>query len=161
MKQGLLLSFICFLFCIFLACSDQPAPNQEIEQYRVEIGNQEYDYKEQMLYLLLALQVYRLHVGSFPSEDDNLHALIAKPEIIETTGEWDGPYIEDEKVLQDPWGQDFSYRLEDDGTVDLRSLGPDGVRSEDDLIAKDLFENIYKELDKLDQFGPVPVPRDQ
>ena len=44
-------------------------------------------------------------------------------------------YIKAE-ALKDPWGQDFQYRVPGDHNpygVDIWSLGPDGVESEDDI----------------------------
>lgn len=133
-------------------------PQNELDGYSIQIGEKDFTFKQQMLYVSLALELYRLHVGAYPSENHNLEALIAKPEILEASGIWRGPYAETAKVFTDPWGRKLVYRLDINRKVDLRSLGKDGVPSSDDVVAKDLFPDIYREMEKLPALSPSAIP---
>lgn len=86
----------------------------------------------QVKMLKMALQTYRLDVGNYPSSIDSLRSAPAN------VGKyWDGPYL-DEKLPQDPWNNDYQYRL--DSTAEqgflLYSLGADGVEGGEDLNAE-------------------------
>jgi general secretion pathway protein G len=73
--------------------------------------------------LVKALDQYRLDVGRYPSTQDGLAALVARP-----AGEarWNGPYLA-KAVPKDPWGQDYAYRAPGEhGDFDLQSFGRDG-----------------------------------
>jgi general secretion pathway protein G len=75
------------------------------------------------------LDLYRLEVGSYPSEEDGLTALIERPADTET---WNGPYIKKAGALNDPWGRPYLYRVPGDyGEYDLYSLGLDGEEGGD------------------------------
>lgn len=77
----------------------------------------------QMQQLLSALNLYRLEVGSFPTEQQGLQALIVQPAGIE---KWSGPYIDRAEGINDPWGETFIYRQPGEhGEVDLMTLGAD------------------------------------
>jgi general secretion pathway protein G len=70
-----------------------------------------------------ALLLYRQDVGSFPSSEQGLGALVAKPDGAER---WMGPYLKDEVPL-DPWGRSYSYKSPGEhGEFDLLSYGADG-----------------------------------
>jgi len=160
MKRIALALLIGSILLLSFSCAKKEKPGADaVEKHRVTISDRSCTFKEQMLYLVLALQVYRLHVGAFPSSANNIEALVARPNILEATGGWDGPYAESDKLFIDPWDRKLAYSIDSNGKMDLRSLGPDGVRSGDDLVAADMFPDIYKELDKLDRMGPVPVVR--
>ncbi|MGI9418818.1 MAG: type II secretion system major pseudopilin GspG [Geminicoccaceae bacterium] len=69
------------------------------------------------------LDLYRLEVGSYPSEADGLDALIDAPG---DAARWNGPYVKKRDALVDPWGQIYSYRMPGEhGEYDLYSLGAD------------------------------------
>lgn len=75
------------------------------------------------------LDLYRLEVGSYPSETDGLDALIAAPA---NAVRWNGPYVRQREALIDPWGQLYSYRMPGDhGPFDLYSLGADQAEGGD------------------------------
>jgi len=80
------------------------------------------------------LQLYRLHVGSFPEE---LKELVEKPDDEEKAGKWRGPYIDNADKLKDPWGQELVYKspgeVNQEG-YDLCSNGPDKQEGGDDDI---------------------------
>lgn len=72
------------------------------------------------------LDIYKLDVGSYPTSDQGLEALLVRPEGVEN---WSGPYLKGEKVPDDPWGHPFLYRMPSDRPghdYDLYSLGPTG-----------------------------------
>src|ERR1700737_3841251 len=53
------------------------------------------------------LDIYKLDVGTYPSTDQGLQALITRPSGITR---WNGPYLKGEKLPEDPWGRPFVYR---------------------------------------------------
>jgi general secretion pathway protein G len=72
------------------------------------------------------LDIYKLDVGAYPSTDQGLKALIARPQGAER---WNGPYIKSDKLPEDPWGHPFVYRYPSQRPgheYDLYSLGPSG-----------------------------------
>lgn len=70
-----------------------------------------------------ALAGYRLDVGAFPSTEEGLNALMARPAV---TGKWSGPYLS-KAVPQDPWGKPYIYRSPaSKGDYELLSYGKDG-----------------------------------
>lgn len=77
-----------------------------------------------------ALKLYELDNGRFPTSDEGLNALLAKPA---SAPNWNGPYLE--KKPLDPWGKEYKYKSPGDhrsADYDLYSLGRDGVESADD-----------------------------
>lgn len=90
-------------------------------------------------FLGIALFAYRCHTGRYPTQQQALRALIERPLDIQPPGFWQGPYSP-ETFLTDPWGKPYEYRWLDGPKVlfDLRSLGPDGVESKDDLTLAQL-----------------------
>ncbi len=148
---------IISLCILLMACGEQNRQHNVLENYRVMIAGKECTFDLQMLYLITVLELYRLHVGTYPSVENNLDALIHQPAVLEATGEWRGPYVDSITAILDPWGNQFYYAIDERGKIDLRSLGPDGMVSEDDISAQEQYPNWYREMEKLSQFGPIPV----
>jgi general secretion pathway protein G len=70
-----------------------------------------------------ALSSFRLDVGRFPSTEEGLSALTARPV---NAVKWNGPYL-GKSVPVDPWGQAYVYRAPGGkGDYDLLSYGKDG-----------------------------------
>lgn len=70
-----------------------------------------------------ALDQYRLDTGHYPSSEQGLAALAARPP---SEPKWDGPYLT-KKVPDDPWGKSYIYKFPGDhGEYDLYSHGKDG-----------------------------------
>jgi len=70
-----------------------------------------------------ALDQYRLDVGSYPSTDQGLQALVSQPDGLER---WQGPYLQ-RQVPYDPWGRPYVYKAPGEhGDYDLSSYGADG-----------------------------------
>lgn len=76
------------------------------------------------------LDLYRLQVGRYPSEDEGLDALLEAPPDAER---WNGPYVKREDALIDPWGNQYVYEFPGEhGDYDLYSLGADGTEGGED-----------------------------
>ena len=157
MKSIYLSYFALTITVLFVSCGREK-DSIDLDTYTVTIEGKEFTFKRQMLYLISALEIYRLHIGKYPSDGNNLDALYASPDILEGTGEWRGPYATHPNLFLDPWGRRFSYSLTVEGAFDLRSLGPDGIRSDDDLTAKELFPDWSREVEKLSKAGAIPIP---
>lgn len=70
-----------------------------------------------------ALEQYRLDVGTLPSQEQGLPALVAAPS---GATRWQGPYLK-KAVPLDPWGNPYIYKLsESRRDADIISLGADG-----------------------------------
>ena len=70
-----------------------------------------------------ALDQYRIDTGRYPSTEQGLAALNAKPS---DEARWGGPYLK-KAVPNDPWGNPYQYRMPGErGEVDVFSLGRDG-----------------------------------
>lgn len=73
--------------------------------------------------LTKALDQYRLDTGRYPSTEQGLAALVAKPA---DEPRWAGPYLS-KAVPKDPWGAEYAYRSPGEhGDYDLLSFGRDG-----------------------------------
>jgi general secretion pathway protein G len=73
------------------------------------------------------LELYKLDVGNYPSNDQGLDALVEKPS---DAVNWNGPYIQNKKVPVDPWGKPYIYRspsTRDGHDYDLCSYGAHGT----------------------------------
>ena len=77
----------------------------------------------QIQMLATALDLFHLDVGRYPTEEEGLRSLYAKPESLPA---WSGPYL-DKAVPKDPWARDYVYKYPGEhGPYDLYSLGADG-----------------------------------
>ena len=84
--------------------------------------------------IALALKLYEVDNGRYPSTEQGLAALLQTPTAPPTPNNWKGPYLEQEPI--DPWKKPYLYRYP--GThpprdYDLFSVGPDGLESKDDI----------------------------
>jgi general secretion pathway protein G len=86
--------------------------------------------------LTTALDRYYLDNGYYPTTDQGLRALVTQPTAgivpIVPLAYCTGCYIE--RVPKDPWGNPYFYQSDGNSYV-LKSLGPDGVDSSDDIDA--------------------------
>jgi general secretion pathway protein G len=70
-----------------------------------------------------ALDQYRLDVGHYPTAEQGLAALVARPA---TEAKWEGPYLK-KGIPMDPWGNAYVFKLPGEhGEYDLLSFGKDG-----------------------------------
>jgi general secretion pathway protein G len=89
---------------------------------------------QQIEQLGTVLQLYDLDVGSYPTSEQGLDALLARPPGVE---HWNGPYFKGSKVPEDPWGHPYIYRSPSERPghdYDLISLGPSGRPGDPDEI---------------------------
>ena len=88
------------------------------------------DAKVQIKNLETALKLYKLDNSVYPSTEQGLEALVAKPSTgIIPKNYKDGGYLESKKIPKDPWGNDFVYLSPGEhGDYDLSSNGADGVK---------------------------------
>jgi general secretion pathway protein G len=75
--------------------------------------------------LTQALKLYKLDNQRYPSVDQGLQALVAKPTIGSVPSAW-RPYLD--KLPQDPWGKPYQYLNPGiRGEIDVMSFGADGA----------------------------------
>ena len=63
--------------------------------------------KAQLSDFMTALGTYELQVGTYPSTQQGLDALIEEPSDAEG---WSGPYLETDAIPKDQWGGQWQYR---------------------------------------------------
>ncbi len=74
--------------------------------------------------LMQALKLYKLDNQRYPSAEQGLNALMAKPSTEPVPGNWK-PYLD--KLPNDPWGRAYVYMNPGlKGEVDVLSFGADG-----------------------------------
>jgi general secretion pathway protein G len=76
--------------------------------------------------LSTVLDMYKLDIGTYPTTDQGLQALITQPRGV---AHWEGPYLKGDKLPEDPWGHPFVYHSPSERPghdFDLYSLGPTG-----------------------------------
>lgn len=72
----------------------------------------------------VALDGFEVDMGTYPASLQELITGSGNPA-------WNGPYLKS-RLPKDAWGNDIQYSRGEDG-YELKSLGPDGVSSGDDL----------------------------
>jgi general secretion pathway protein G len=72
-----------------------------------------------------ALDQYRLDIGSYPTTEQGLNALVQQPAGVTR---WDGPYLK-KGIPLDPWGHAYQYKFPgtNGADFDIISYGKDGV----------------------------------
>jgi general secretion pathway protein G len=98
-------------------------------QFIGQVGKAEVQAARQQIQLLeTALDTLRLDVGRYPTTQEGLEALRARPF---GQDRWDGPYLK-KNVPPDPWGNAYVYRSPGtNGPYDLFSFGADGQQGGD------------------------------
>ncbi len=78
-----------------------------------------------------ALDRFYLDNGYYPTSDQGLQALVTPPTSGRVPANYEnGGYIE--RLPRDPWGSPYYYQS-DGNSYALKSFGPDGVESSDDI----------------------------
>jgi len=83
--------------------------------------------KESIARIGTVLDLYNLDVGSYPTTQQGLLALVTEPKDVRN---WRGPYLKGDAVPKDPWGEDFVYKRpskRNGREYDLCSYGPNGT----------------------------------
>ena len=93
-------------------------------KYFLQIGKSEIKAaRAQIDGLEKALEQYRIDTGHFPSTEQGLNVLFAKPG---NEPKWAGPYLK-KAPPPDAWGQSYQYKSPGEhGEFDLYSFGKDG-----------------------------------
>jgi general secretion pathway protein G len=80
-----------------------------------------------------ALKLYKLDNGAYPSTEQGLGALVAKPTVgVIPKSYKDGGYLDSKTVPKDAWGNDYLYVSPGEhGDYDLFSYGSDGAKGGD------------------------------
>ena len=81
------------------------------------------------------LFTYRMHMGDYPTTAEGLQALISAPS--NRGDKWHGPYLKENKVPLDPWGEPYQYQspgARNKSSYDIWSKGPDKQSGTDDDI---------------------------
>jgi general secretion pathway protein G len=96
-------------------------------KYFSQIGKSEHAVaKAQVEGFSRAIGAYRIDVGSFPTTEEGLAALVNKPTDSVKAAKWNGPYLQ-KTAPNDPWGRAYIYRSPGaKGDFELISYGSDG-----------------------------------
>jgi general secretion pathway protein G len=91
----------------------------KIQTTRTQIGNLE-----------TALKLYKLDNGNYPSTEQGLNALVARPTVgVIPKNYKEGGYLEKKQLPKDGWGNDYLYVSPGEhGDYDLFSYGSDGAK---------------------------------
>ena len=82
--------------------------------------------KVQVSQISQALDLYRLEVGRYPTQEESLVALVDAPPGL---SKWNGPYLKKKDAIVDPWGRQFLYKVPGEhGDYDLYTLGADNTQ---------------------------------
>ena len=94
-------------------------------KYFAQVGKSEVKVAQAQIGALeKALDQYRIDTGRYPSNEQGLAALNAKPA---DEAKWDGPYLK-KTVPNDPWGKPYQYKMPGEHSeVDIYSFGRDGA----------------------------------
>ncbi len=105
-----------------------PAALRQLGGARVSVAKQSIER------LGTVLDLYSLDMGSYPTTEQGLAALVQKPA---GANNWNGPYIKGSDVPLDPWNRPYTYRRPSERPAheyDLCSGGPNGDSTQKDMI---------------------------
>src|SRR5215471_14218949 len=97
-----------------------PAALRQLESSKEKIAHQSIER------IAGVLDIYKLDVGVYPTTEQGLLALVARPSGVTR---WNGPYLKGENVPKDPWGRPFIYHNPSQRAgheYDLYSMGRTG-----------------------------------
>jgi general secretion pathway protein G len=80
----------------------------------------------QVRMLKSALDTMRLDIGRYPTRDEGLALLVTPPKDERVLSRWQGPYLSEDSVPLDPWGNAYQYTPSTGTVIYLYSLGGDG-----------------------------------
>ena len=105
-----------------------PAVLRQLGGARVSIAKQSIER------IASVLDLYKLDVGSYPSTEEGLDALVHKPSGVEA---WNGPYLKADTAPVDPWNHPYVYRDPSERSgheYDLCSQGPNAGAGDSGMI---------------------------
>ena len=118
-RQGFTLLELLVVIVIIGLLAGYVAPRyfSQVGRSEIQVARAQIDSLEK------ALDQYRLDMRRYPSTEEGLQALIAKPADAQA---WSGPYLK-KAVPLDPWGHPYVYRTPGQkGEFDLITYGRDG-----------------------------------
>lgn len=105
-----------------------PAALRQLGGARVSVARQSIER------LGAVLDIYKLDVGSYPTTEEGLQALVTRPA---GASAWNGPYVKGDQVPLDSWNHVYVYRSPSGRAgreYDLCSRGPNNATADDALI---------------------------
>ena len=132
-QYGFTLIELMIVVIIIAALSAMVVPRLSNRSEQAKITVAEADINSN---ISLALKLYKLDNGRYPTTAQGLKALLTKPSSTPAPRNWNGPYLEGEPL--DPWKVEYGYKSPGASNTtgyDLYSLGPDGIEDSVDDIA--------------------------
>jgi general secretion pathway protein G len=105
-----------------------PAALRQLGSARASVARQSIER------LSSVLDMYKLDVGSYPTTEEGLQALVEQPTDV---ANWNGPYVKGDKLPIDSWNHPYVYRAPSTRPghdYDLCSAGPSGNATGDTMI---------------------------
>ena len=90
--------------------------------------------RNQIKMLENAINTYALAVGTPPTTQQGLTALIEAPTDLKNPAKWQGPYL-NKQLPNDPWDSPYQYEAQQGDQFRIWSMGPDGASGSEDDIA--------------------------
>jgi len=119
-KRGFTLIELLVVLVILGLLAGMVGPNvmKYIGTSKVEVA------RAQLEDLSAGLDLFKLDVGRYPSNDEGLRVLVDGGS---TIAGWNGPYLRKNKIPQDPWNREYVYEIPGQKyTYALYSFGADG-----------------------------------
>ena len=113
-----------------LATGSASMPRRATEQ-ELAVANRALSSKS---VIALSIERFLLGLKRYPR---SLDELVEEPQNLGPEEKWDGPYINNPRLLLDPWGSQYRYRspgVHNDFSYDLWTCGADGVSGTADDI---------------------------
>ncbi len=85
--------------------------------------------KSQISNLSMAIETYFIDNNNYPTQQQGLKSLVHKPTVSPIPQDWNGPYLNSNKIPKDPWGNEYIYKypgIQNPNSYDLYTLGKDG-----------------------------------
>lgn len=98
--------------------------------------------------LSIALDLYELDNGTYPTTEQGLQALVIEPDVPPIPRNWQGPYIKGINRFRDAWDNPYQYAYpgtHNQHSYDLFSKGPDGLDGTPDDVTNWIDENQIRE----------------
>jgi general secretion pathway protein G len=108
--------------------------NRQQQAHQRLMARQQSAVKELRM-LATGLESFRADMGRFPTAKEGLESLINRAKVANAGSfadeyHWQGPYVSGRYEL-DPWGNDYQYKVSEDGqSFELSSGGPEGLGEE-------------------------------
>ena len=131
MRKGFTLIELMIVVIIIAALAAMVVPRLAGRSEQAKIAVAQADVNSN---IAMALKLYELDNGNFPSGSQGLNALLTQG-AAGSSSNWNGPYLE--KAPVDPWGNIYQYQCP--GThntmgYDLFSMGKDSMAGTDDDV---------------------------